>query len=520
MKNRIIACIALIFLLISLLVSCNLPGGENPGGENPGGENPGGENPTCNHADADDDGSCDICQESVYVIIDFYTLNDLHGKFDDSDSDEGVDELTSYLQATVKNDDNYVFLATGDMWQGSSASNLTRGFIITEWMNKLDFSAMTIGNHEFDWGEDDIIANKEIASFPLLAINVYDRDTNKLAEYATPSLIVERGGVKIGIIGAIGDCYSSISPDKVEDVYFKVGRELTELVKAESQRLREAGADFIVYSLHDGYGSSSGGSITDSQLSPYYDISLSDGYVDLVFEAHTHKSYVLKDSHGVYHAQGGGDNQGLIHLEVKINSVSGTSSVYPPKFISSSTYLSYSDSPIVDELLEKYEEQISPGNAALGNNPSYKNSTYIADLVARLYTEWGVEQYGDKYDIVLGGGYLKLRSPYKLDTGTVCYSDLQAILPFDNELALCSIRGYYLKKKFIETDNRDYHIYFSEHGQAIRNSIDDNAIYYVIVDMYTATYAPNRLTIIEKYEEELYARDLLAQYIKSGKMNN
>jgi glycosyltransferase involved in cell wall biosynthesis len=75
---------------------------------------------------------------------------------------------------------------------------------------------MTLGNHEYDWGEDYILENYELAEFPFLAINIYDNDTNKLVEYCQPSVMVEKSGVQIGIIGAIGDCYSSISADKVE----------------------------------------------------------------------------------------------------------------------------------------------------------------------------------------------------------------------------------------------------------------------------------------------------------------
>ena len=94
----------------------------------------------------------------------------------------------------------------------------------------------------------------------------------------------------------------------VTNVEFKVGRELTNLVKAESERLREQGVDLIVYSLHDGYGSSnsSSSSISSNSLSSYYDASLSNGYVDLVFEGHTHQSYTLYDTYNIYHMQGGG----------------------------------------------------------------------------------------------------------------------------------------------------------------------------------------------------------------------
>jgi 2',3'-cyclic-nucleotide 2'-phosphodiesterase/3'-nucleotidase len=116
-------------------------------------------------------------------------------------------------------------------------------------MNELGFSAMALGNHEFDWGEEYIAENEKLADFPILAINVYDRKTNKLADYCTASTMVEGDGLQIGIIGAIGDCYSSIAVDKCDEVYFKVKNELTNLVKAESEKLRKKGADFILRAL-------------------------------------------------------------------------------------------------------------------------------------------------------------------------------------------------------------------------------------------------------------------------------
>jgi 2',3'-cyclic-nucleotide 2'-phosphodiesterase (5'-nucleotidase family) len=214
------------------------------------------------HVDVDDNGSCDICEISLFVYIDFYAINDLHGKFSDTSSNNGVDELTTYLKNTSLTDEHTVFLSSGDMWQGSSESNLTNGKIITEWMNELGFASMTLGNHEFDWGEEYIIENAALAEFPMLAINIYDRTTNQRVEYCESSVLVECRGLQVGIIGAIGDHYSSISGDKSQNIYFKTGSELTALVKAESDKLRAAGADLIVYSLHSGYGSNGTGSIS------------------------------------------------------------------------------------------------------------------------------------------------------------------------------------------------------------------------------------------------------------------
>ena len=41
----------------------------------------------------------------------------------------------------------------------SMSANLTAGLIMTDWMNELDFTAMTLGNHEYDWGEEYIESN-------------------------------------------------------------------------------------------------------------------------------------------------------------------------------------------------------------------------------------------------------------------------------------------------------------------------------------------------------------------------
>ena len=99
--------------------------------------------------------------------------------------------------------------------------------------------------------------------------------------------MVEKEGIKFGIIGAIGDCYSSISSSMVEDYYFKVGSDLTNLVKQESNKLKEKGADFIIYIIHDGLDSFEANIANDNkQFNPtnHYDIKLSDGYVDLVLK--------------------------------------------------------------------------------------------------------------------------------------------------------------------------------------------------------------------------------------------
>ena len=413
----------------------------------------------CAHKDSDNNGVCDSCRESVMTTFDLYSVNDLHGKIADGADHPGVDELTTYLEQARQTDDNLILLSTGDMWQGSAESNLTDGILTTDWMNEVGFTAMALGNHEFDWGEEAVEKNAAFAQFPLLAINIYDRDTDMPVEYCRPSVVVEFDGIQVGIIGAVGDIYSSIAPEKVADICFKTGYQLTELVKEEAQRLRAAGVDFIVYCLHDGYGQSipAGSFISRGNMASYYDASLSDGYVDLVFEGHTHQQYLVRDIYGVYHLQNRGDNRGGIsHVEVSINTVTGDFSVDVQELVSTHAYSSLEDDPVVQELLEKYSEEIAKGTQPLGMNRKWQDSDELGQLVAELYYRLGREAWGREYDVVLGGGLVSVRSPYHLEPGQVTYGQLHTLLPFDNDIVLCSIRGSDLLERFINSDNRKY----------------------------------------------------------------
>ncbi len=460
--------------------------------------------PLAEHLDGDSSGTCDGCGRSVLVTVDLYAINDLHGKLLEGDGQPGVAALTTYLKDAAKKNPNTAVLSSGDMWQGASESNLTHGLMMTDWLNSLGAVSMTLGNHEFDWGEELIYENLELADFPFLAINIYDRETDSLADYCTPSVTLSYGEATVGIIGAIGNCYSSISGDKSSGFYFKTGSELTALIRAESERLRAEGADFIVLSLHDG---------TDG-----YDSSLSQDCIDLVFEGHTHKNYVKQDAHGIYHLQGGGDNDGISHATAVINFAGGESRVSAAEFIPSVIYKSSPADPVIGELMKKYESQVSKADEVLGINGTWRNGDWLRALVARLYFEEGSAEWGEKCDIVLGGGFLSVRAPYNLGSGEVKYSDLQSIFPFDNRIDLCSVKGIDLRRKFLETSNENYFIYCGDYGNSVRYNIDDNATYYIIVDSYTSSYAPNKLTVIDSLADGLFARDLLAEYIKQGKL--
>ena len=462
----------------------------------------------CDHKDKNNDEICDYCGENVVASFNIFAINDLHGMYCDTDNQPGVDELTTYLK-NYQPTSNTIVLSSGDMWQGSTESNNTKGKLATEWLNYVDCSSMTLGNHEFDWSTEKIRTNAQLANFPFLAINVFDRTTNKRVDYCEASVVVRFGDAKIGIIGAIGDCYSSISSSMCEDVYFKVGNELTALVKEEANRLRAQGVDFIVYSLHDG-----GARIAD--MDDWYDLSLSNGYVDIVFEGHTHQAYAHADSRGVYHIQGGGYNKGISSAKVRLNFANQKYSISDPDVISNKVYSACKSDPIVDNLVKKYKTEIGNPDEVVATLTSYVSSDRIADNVARIYCDKGLEAWGDKYDIMLGGGYIKTRSPYALERGNVTVAQVQTLLPFENKIVLCALNGTEINNKFIHSSNGNYHIAYSEYGKREKDNVlfNSKATYYVVTDTYTSDY--HHLKVVATLSDNVFAWNLLCDYLRNG----
>lgn len=461
----------------------------------------------CNHADKDNDEKCDNCGMSVIVNFNLYGINDLHGMYCDSDTQPGVDELTTFFkdkQATS----NTVVLSSGDMWQGSSESNNTKGKLATEWLNYINCSSMTLGNHEFDWSTEKIKTNAQLANFPFLAINVYDNATNKRVEYCQPSTVVQFGDAKVGIIGAIGDCYSSISASMCSDVNFKVKSELTTLVKEEANRLRAQGVDYIVYSLHDG------GRVDKYNGMDWYDESLSNGYVDIVFEGHSHWSYAYTDSYGVYHVQGGGYNSGISAAEVRLNFANQQSNTSNVQVIRNSVYSKYAKDFTINDLVEKYKEEIGNPNEVVATLDRDVSSTAIVNKVAELYCAIGLQTWGSQYQIMLGGGYLNTREPYSLSNGNVTVGQVQTLLPFDNKIVLCSLNGSELKNKFIY--NKKYHVSYSAYGESVKDNVVYNPkkTYYIVTDTYTSDY--QHLKVLATLGDNVFARDLLCDYLRGG----
>jgi 2',3'-cyclic-nucleotide 2'-phosphodiesterase (5'-nucleotidase family) len=104
------------------------------------------------------------------------------------------------MEERVKNPDGTILLSAGDMFQGTPVSNLFKGRSVVDVMNHLEFDAMAIGNHEFDWGIDSLknfIANSR---FPYLAANIRGA-RGRFLPGVKPYIIIEKKNLGVAIIG-------------------------------------------------------------------------------------------------------------------------------------------------------------------------------------------------------------------------------------------------------------------------------------------------------------------------------
>lgn len=451
------------------------------------------------------------------VTLDLFAYNDFHGNVTDT-SGKGLGiGKTSTLLKQLTSGKNSIFLSQGDMWQGSVESNYTRGLLVTEWMNYMDFKQLTLGNHEFDWTVSEIYNNQAIANFPTLGINVIDTRTGTRLEGIDASTTFTTAGVKVGVIGAIGDCLGSISASKIPNINFYNGSRLTSLIKAESTRLREEeGCDIIIYSFH---GDTNPDHATDNKDVNNYDISLStENYVDIVFEGHKHMSYDYTDAGGVHHYEALSDNKSFRQVTVSIDLTKSSNklTVTDSNEYFTNNYSHLNEDEYANALLEKYYDYYSFAYQDLGYNSKYRSRDELRQICADLYIKAGLEEWGNEYNIVLGGGYTSCRSQ-GIGVGYVRYGTLAEAFPFDNDVQLCSIKGTYLLSRFINTTHEDYFISYSEYGERVKDSIDANETYYIIADTYSSDYTYNNLTVVDSYKGGgVYARDLMAQDIMAG----
>jgi 5'-nucleotidase len=141
-------------------------------------------------------------QKSIVILH----TNDTHSRIEPiPESDRiagnkgGIVRRMNYIEQVRKENKNVLLFDAGDFLQGTPYFNLFKGEVETEAMNMMRYDAVTLGNHEFDYGLEALEKVVRRAKFPIISSN-YDFSGTPLNNLIKPYLIFKKDGVKIGVI--------------------------------------------------------------------------------------------------------------------------------------------------------------------------------------------------------------------------------------------------------------------------------------------------------------------------------
>lgn len=206
-------------------------------------------------------------------------VNDTHSHIDPQRSGEhkgrgGVIEQAAYIDSVRCADGkrNVLLLHAGDFSQGTSYFTELKGNIEIDVLNALGFDVVTLGNHEFDNGLEELARRLRSVDADVVCAN-YDFDGTVLEGLVKPYTIVRRGGQKIGVIGLLTDIMEVVDRDIAKVLTYQDPAQVVNPLAAYLKE--EKDCDMVICLSHLGFGMDK-------------DVAANVRNVDLIVGGHSH----------------------------------------------------------------------------------------------------------------------------------------------------------------------------------------------------------------------------------------
>ncbi|XP_066280832.1 snake venom 5'-nucleotidase-like [Branchiostoma lanceolatum] len=160
----------------------------------------------------------------------------------------GVARLASKVQEVRSTDDNVILLDAGDWFQGTLWYYFFRSSVLSQFTNELRYDAMTIGNHEFDDGVEELVTFLRDVNFPVVSANINTSREPELRSLFSPSVVLNVSGEYLGIVGYTTTDTPFIS-DSGNNLVFSA---VVASVQAEVDKLLDQGVNKIIALGHAG----------------------------------------------------------------------------------------------------------------------------------------------------------------------------------------------------------------------------------------------------------------------------
>lgn len=375
----------------------------------------------------------------------------------------GFEALGAHLDAESR---PYLLLDSGDIYQGAPEGTLSKGTAIVELMNIARYHAVAIGNHEYDFGEENLKRLQKLAQFPFLAANIQQNVTRAPVSYAQPWALFEQGGIKVGVVGlATRFTSTSTLPAHVEHLHFV---EEVATAKPHVQALRAAGAEVIIALTHCGIGPSVArkriqtADFIPTQEDLHYpgDIQIArEAGVDLVLGGHAHAAFseLWRPEGGVWIAQSGEHLEGFTKIVISA-SQDGKALQIKGELIP--LWIDQLPTPQPQALglkaqlaqgVQKIEDQVGAEmNVKLGSSmdplPRFASLPYLDGPLPNLFCDAMAEVGQADFALHNTFGFRN-----DLPQGELNVGHIFQVMPFDNQLSVMTLTGAQVKK--LITDN-------------------------------------------------------------------
>ena len=354
----------------------------------------------------------------------------------------GLDGLKALVDDTKKEHEYVTLVDCGDYLQGGTLGTLSKGEFIIDLMNDAGYDIVTIGNHEFDYGMEQLSALMKKMEFDQVLCNVkYSGKKENIFADTKPYKIVEYGDYKVAFIGVLTPetIVSSTPSFFMEDgefVYDFYGGEDGDLLAAKLQEsvdaARKEGADYVVVLSHLGSEAAVPTSISIIHKTQGIDVFL-DGHSHSVI---TEDKYPNKNNEDVIVSSVGTKLQSVGELII------GKDGTLTTMLIEEYDRKDETMTSQINETMQKLDAILAEKITILDHDMYIKDEEGIRMVRSRETTMGdfaadALRYYMDTDIALVNGGGVRAN----VEAGDLTYGDLLDVMPFQNELASCYASG-------------------------------------------------------------------------------
>lgn len=367
--------------------------------------------------------------------------NDVHGAVD------GYAYIAQLAKDYEEMGAEVIIADAGDYSQGNLYVNANRGADAVTMMNAAGYNVATVGNHEFDFGIDQLKANLKDAKYKTVCCNILDKDGNLVFDAST--VITTESGLKIGFIGVnTPETQTKAHPGKIQGLKWLQGDEMVAAVQKAADDL-EGKADVVIVLAHLG---------VDEESAPNRSTDLwaglKKGSVDFIIDGHSHTVMDKGPANEPIQSTGTAfKNIGVISIGNESKAIDGNGLLAITSYTAKDETVAGAAVAITSKLDVQYGEKIGESKVDLNGAKAYNEKTELfgnrdgetnlGDLVTDAML-WAAKKNFtgltvDEKNIVAitnGGG---IRTSIK--TGDITLKNVNDVLPFGNTLAVLYLTG-------------------------------------------------------------------------------